>query len=99
MHTLIHAGRAVDIYAKFDVIVSFIKRECGCMVYTWSVYERASARVRTASVCDSQNLAAERSYNNLDITLKEALKHRAPVSLQFGTKTTFPTHLWYCLYF
>ena len=30
--------------------------------------------------CDSQNLAAERSYNNLDITLKEALKHRAPVS-------------------
>ncbi|CAI7994418.1 5'-AMP-activated protein kinase subunit gamma-1, partial [Geodia barretti] len=38
------AGKAVDIYAKFDVI----------------------------------NLAAERSYNNLDITLKEALKHRAP---------------------
>lgn len=38
------AGKAVDIYAKFDVI----------------------------------NLAAERSYNNLDITLKQALLHRAP---------------------
>lgn len=34
--------------------------------------------------CDSQNLAAERSYNNLDITLKEALKHRAPVSNDCG---------------
>jgi 5'-AMP-activated protein kinase regulatory gamma subunit len=37
-------GKAVDIYAKFDVI----------------------------------NLAAERSYNNLDISLKKALLHRAP---------------------
>ena len=27
-----------------------------------------------------QNLAAERSYNNLDISLKQALLHRAPVS-------------------
>ena len=32
-------------------------------------------------VISLQNLAAEKTYNNLDITVKKALEHRADVSL------------------
>lgn len=31
---------------------------------------------------DVINLAAEKTYNNLDITVKKALEHRADVSLE-----------------
>lgn len=49
----------MDIYAKFDVIVSSL--------------------VVCLEFLSLQNLAAERTYNNLDVSLNDALKHRAGV--------------------
>jgi 5'-AMP-activated protein kinase regulatory gamma subunit len=42
------------------------------------IIDAAGQAVDIYAKFDVINLAAERSYNNLDITLKEALKHRAP---------------------
>lgn len=56
-------GRLVDIYAKFDVIVS----HCGVIgIVTGYLH---------VAVC-SQNLAAEKTYNDLDVSLRKANEHR-----------------------
>lgn len=53
-------GRLVDIYAKFDVIVSHFLTLL--ISKTFLVYV--------------QNLAAEKTYNDLDVSLKKANEHR-----------------------
>lgn len=55
-------GRLVDIYAKFDVIVS-------------SPLSSLSSKLHTARFA-FQNLAAEKTYNDLDVSLKKANEHR-----------------------
>ena len=60
---LLFPGRVVDIYAKFDVIVSCTYETLNPISVTFHL----------------QNLAAERTYNNLDIPLYKALQHRAEV--------------------
>jgi 5'-AMP-activated protein kinase, regulatory gamma subunit len=65
-------GRLVDIFAKFDVIVSivvFLFRSTKVdLVYT----------IINMCVCVFflQNLAAEKTYNNLDVSLQKANEHR-----------------------
>ena len=59
----------MDIYAKFDVIVSSPYKESVPFI---------SANLLSLSLL--QNLAAERTYNNLDVTIKDALLHRSLVS-------------------
>ncbi|KAH0629166.1 hypothetical protein JD844_011029 [Phrynosoma platyrhinos] len=62
------SGRVVDIYSKFDVISS----------YTEEKEEEIDIRVRIASqIPEVQNLAAEKTYNNLDVTVTKALQHRS----------------------
>jgi 5'-AMP-activated protein kinase regulatory gamma subunit len=56
-------GRLVDIYSKFDVIV--MKR------YIFNMQELSNNNSDFL-----QNLAAEKTYNNLDITLTQANEHR-----------------------
>lgn len=56
-------GRLVDIYSKFDVIV--MKR------YIFNIHELSNNNADLF-----QNLAAEKTYNNLDITLTQANEHR-----------------------
>lgn len=56
-------GHLVDIFAKFDVIVSQSMK-----MYLMS---------NSFNVLFLQNLAAERTYNNLDVTLKQANEHRS----------------------
>lgn len=56
-------GRLVDIYSKFDVIV--MKR------YIFNMQELSNNNADFL-----QNLAAEKTYNNLDITLTQANEHR-----------------------
>lgn len=56
-------GRLVDIYSKFDVIV--MKR------YIFNMQELSNYNSDFL-----QNLAAEKTYNNLDITLTQANEHR-----------------------
>lgn len=55
-------GRLVDIYSKFDVIVMDL-----------SLIHRQTFSI---IIFLFQNLAAEKTYNNLDITLKQANEHR-----------------------
>ena len=63
-------GRLVDIYSKFDVIVS-------CAIhYSISAMQRPSTYLDKLLLLLPQNLAAEKTYNNLDITLKQANEHR-----------------------
>ena len=63
-------GRLVDIYSKFDVIVS-------CAIhYSISAMQRPSTNLDKLLLLLPQNLAAEKTYNNLDITLKQANEHR-----------------------
>lgn len=58
-------GRLVDIYAKFDVIVS---SKPSNKIYDWLYCKRFSFQF--------QNLAAEKTYNDLDVTLRKANEHR-----------------------
>ncbi len=57
-------GKLVDIYAKFDVIVSF--------PHIYFLFQIDHLNI----FFFSQNLAAEKTYNNLDVSLKEANEHR-----------------------
>lgn len=63
----------MDIYSKFDVIVSlhilFLKKYI-------VLHADPLLFLRRNCVC-VQNLAAEKTYNNLDITVTQALKHRS----------------------
>lgn len=74
-------GRVVDIYSKFDVIVSI------AAVLMWNGDGDGGCGVpaappipppppKNASPCP-QNLAAEKTYNNLDVTVTRALQHRS----------------------
>lgn len=62
------AGRVVDIYSKFDVIVSIFSLLPLLTPYSSTV---------TSTFITFQNLAAEKMYNNLDITVTKALGHRS----------------------
>lgn len=57
-------GCLVDIFAKFDVIVSH-RNNTTFIKYIYLIFGFY------------QNLAAERTYNNLDVTLKQANEHRS----------------------
>lgn len=74
-------GRVVDIYSKFDVIVSIAAvlmwngdGDGGCGVPAAPPIPPPPAQ--NASPCP-QNLAAEKTYNNLDVTVTRALQHRS----------------------
>lgn len=65
-------GKVVDIYSKFDVIVSAASRQAlRCSSFFGSVSPLASVPVCV------KNLAAEKTYNNLDMSVTLALKHRS----------------------
>lgn len=77
-------GRVVDIYSKFDVIVS---TGGGAAVVgrgqslNWRG-TRGGGGTHGALLCPQclslpQNLAAEKTYNNLDVTVTRALQHRS----------------------
>lgn len=61
-------GRLIDIFAKFDVIVSHTQHTKENIIF--NIY------IHLMFYC-YQNLAAERTYNNLDVTLKQANEHRS----------------------
>lgn len=65
-------GKVVDIYSKFDVIVSTNH----CSFYFKGMSNSVTYCLTVNNVC-VQNLAAEKTYNNLDITVTQALKHRS----------------------
>lgn len=57
--------RVVDVYAKFDVIVSIVLCIFCPILSTNSIW--------------LQNLAGDKAYNDLNITVADALKHRQEV--------------------
>lgn len=61
-------GKLVDIYAKFDVIVS-LKSYFGCE-------SCLRHTINALKLFYLKNLAAEKTYDNLNMTLKEANEHR-----------------------
>ena len=77
----------MDIYAKFDVIVSILL----ILKYYLSTFPdlQWSFRHCLQYYCHHtnmlgfssylKNLAAEKTYNNLDVSVSQALKHRAEV--------------------
>lgn len=74
---ILSTGKVVDIYSKFDVIVSATFR-FGLLrslqvspLFLWPVSHFVSVNVCV------KNLAAEKTYNNLDISVTQALKHRS----------------------
>lgn len=60
-------GRLVDIFAKFDVIVSYLSQNKLLIIQ----------HIYLIDILCYQNLAAERTYNNLDVTLKQANEYRS----------------------
>ena len=80
-----YCGVTVSVCEMVNVVLESFKfcAEWDYVVWRdveWSYVVQNLCCIRIVSL-KIQNLAAERSYNNLDITLKEALKHRAPVSI------------------
>lgn len=65
--TCIFSGKVVALYSRFDVIVS-ISKEHGFTGDLW--------RSPRAACPPCQNLAAQRTYNNLDMTMQEAVRRR-----------------------
>ena len=70
----------VDIYSKFDVIVSIVLLCCSKLVSdsrlvfgSWG----CSKISHLTTFVPVQNLAAEKTYNNLDVTVTKALQHRS----------------------
>lgn len=77
-------GRVVDIYSKFDVIVSTggsvevgRGQSLGCGVGTVGWWGPRRTRLHPQHLFLPQNLAAEKTYNNLDVTVTRALQHRS----------------------
>lgn len=71
-------GKVVDIYSKFDVIVSAtlgfgLLTRRHVLLFFFSVLPFVLVLVHVSV----KNLAAEKTYNNLDITVTQALKHRS----------------------
>lgn len=65
-------GKLVNIYSKFDVIVSNI-----CFFSFFPCKKRwLSCALTFKYIIVPQNLAAEKTYNNLDVSLREANEHR-----------------------
>lgn len=61
-------GKLVNIYSKFDVIVSHI--------YIFLIVCKEIVSYALTLKYIFQNLAAEKTYNNLDVSLREANEHR-----------------------
>lgn len=61
----------MDIYSKFDVIVSKTRR-LQVVFSVQGILGDPGVPLRL-----SQNLAAEKTYNNLDVTVTQALQHRS----------------------
>lgn len=59
----------MDIYSKFDVIVSATSEPFDVLLFLVSLTSCLFFIVK--------NLAAEKTYNNLDISVTQALKHRS----------------------
>lgn len=66
-------GKVIDVYAKFDVIVS---PDPPLFLTSRIKASSHSHHLLCLSLSLPQNLAAEKSYNNLDITIKKALEYR-----------------------
>lgn len=74
----------MDIYSKFDVIVSAggsVKvgrgQSLGCGVGTVGWWGPRRTQLHPQHLFLPQNLAAEKTYNNLDVTVTRALQHRS----------------------
>ena len=67
-------GRVIDLYAKFDVIVSSMTSH----LHLHNFYFRTFYwhPVCNINVFPAQNLAADKTYNDLDVTIEVAMKNR-----------------------
>lgn len=75
-------GRLVDIYAKFDVIVSVGGRDGPTWIWrihlivVFNLPNSISLIVLFLFIFIFKNLAAEKTYNDLDVSLRRANEHR-----------------------
>ena len=61
-------GRVIDLYAKFDVIVSSMTSRYINIIY--------ASNSLASCLFPAQNLAADKTYNDLDVTIEVAMKNR-----------------------